>query len=215
MILQSNIAALLKHEITLSESSLAYDKETIRWVQEQLTRIAKFLPGWQLPVPEFNNGVFDDKLTAALTAFQKKLGLASLAGVLDADTTRALLALSDYAPERKVLGNFAGMEPEQALKKGLLWAGPNRFYPEKFLRPVYANLQIQTPPADAGLMLFTDALSQAIAQLELLDYNFMLFRNQDTEALNIIYKEDGDKVYGLIIPEEAVDSALMLSKRSS
>lgn len=52
---------------------------------------------------------------------------------------------------------------------------------------------------------------EAAAQLELLNYHFMLFRNQDTNELNIIFKLDGkNKEYGLIIPNESVDEALVM-----
>lgn len=52
---------------------------------------------------------------------------------------------------------------------------------------------------------------EAAAQMELLNYNFMLFRNQDTNELNIIFKLDGkSKEYGVIIPNESVDEALVM-----
>ena len=49
---------------------------------------------------------------------------------------------------------------------------------------------------------------EAAAQMELLNYTFMLFRNQDTNELNIIFKLDAKKKeYGVIIPNESVDEA--------
>lgn len=54
---------------------------------------------------------------------------------------------------------------------------------------------------------------EAIAQMELDDYNFMLFRNPDTNALNIVYKlNDKNHEYGLIVPEESVDQALVMKR---
>lgn len=52
---------------------------------------------------------------------------------------------------------------------------------------------------------------EAVAQMEMLSYNFMLFRNQDSNELNIVYRLDGkNNAYGLIIPEESVDSAVVV-----
>ncbi len=49
---------------------------------------------------------------------------------------------------------------------------------------------------------------EAAAQMELLNYTFMLFRNQDTNELNIIFKLDAKKKeYGVIIPNESIDEA--------
>ena len=52
---------------------------------------------------------------------------------------------------------------------------------------------------------------EAAAQMELLNYNFLLFRNQESNALNIIYRlDDKNHEYGLIIPEESVDEAVVM-----
>lgn len=52
---------------------------------------------------------------------------------------------------------------------------------------------------------------EAIAQMELLKYNFLLFRNQESDSLNIIYRlDDKHHEYGLIIPDESVDEALVM-----
>jgi putative sigma-54 modulation protein len=53
---------------------------------------------------------------------------------------------------------------------------------------------------------------EAAAQMELLKYSFMLFRNQDSNELNIIFKLDGkNKQYGVIIPNESLDEAEVLT----
>ena len=53
---------------------------------------------------------------------------------------------------------------------------------------------------------------EAAAQMELLEYNFLLFKNQDNNALNIIYRLDGkNNEYGLIIPDESVDEATVMT----
>lgn len=55
---------------------------------------------------------------------------------------------------------------------------------------------------------------EAAAQMDLMDYNFMLFRNQETNGLNIIYKLDPKGTeYGLIVPDEAVDQAKVVKTR--
>jgi putative sigma-54 modulation protein len=55
---------------------------------------------------------------------------------------------------------------------------------------------------------------EAAAQMDLMDYNFMLFRNQETNGLNIIYKLDPKGAeYGLIVPDEAVDQAKVVKTR--
>lgn len=46
---------------------------------------------------------------------------------------------------------------------------------------------------------------EAIEQLETLNYSFFLFRNQDTEKINIIYKTDKKNTYGFVVPEEDID----------
>jgi Sigma 54 modulation/S30EA ribosomal protein C terminus len=47
--------------------------------------------------------------------------------------------------------------------------------------------------------------------MELLKYTFLLFRNQDSNELNIIFKLDGkNKEYGVIIPNESVDEAIVM-----
>lgn len=52
---------------------------------------------------------------------------------------------------------------------------------------------------------------EAAAQMELMNYNFLLFKNQDTQALNIIYRlDDKNHEYGLIIPDESVDEAVVM-----
>lgn len=52
---------------------------------------------------------------------------------------------------------------------------------------------------------------EAAAQMDLMDYNFLLFRNQDSHALNIIYRlDDKHHEYGLIIPDESVDEAVVM-----
>lgn len=52
---------------------------------------------------------------------------------------------------------------------------------------------------------------EAAAQMELLKYSFMLFRNQDSNELNIIFKLDGkNKEYGVIVPNESVDEAVVM-----
>lgn len=52
---------------------------------------------------------------------------------------------------------------------------------------------------------------EAAAQMELLNYNFLLFRNQESNAINIIYRlDDKNQEYGLIIPDESVDEALVM-----
>ncbi|MBF2053423.1 MAG: ribosome-associated translation inhibitor RaiA [Candidatus Sericytochromatia bacterium] len=52
---------------------------------------------------------------------------------------------------------------------------------------------------------------EAAAQMDLMDYPFLLFRNQDTNALNIIYRiDEKSDEYGLIIPDEAVDEAVVM-----
>lgn len=44
-------------------------------------------------------------------------------------------------------------------------------------------------------------LDEAILQMNMLDHSFFIFRNGETEAINVIYKrKDGD--YGLIEPEQ-------------
>lgn len=53
---------------------------------------------------------------------------------------------------------------------------------------------------------------EAAAQMELLDYNFLLFKNQENNALNIIYRLDSkNNEYGLIIPDESVDEATVMT----
>jgi len=53
--------------------------------------------------------------------------------------------------------------------------------------------------------------SEAAAQMDLMDYKFLLFKNQDSNDLNIIYKISGkDDEYGLIIPDESVDEAMVV-----
>lgn len=53
--------------------------------------------------------------------------------------------------------------------------------------------------------------SEAAAQMDLMDYKFLLFKNQDSNDLNIIYKLSGkNDEYGLIIPDESVDEALVM-----
>lgn len=52
---------------------------------------------------------------------------------------------------------------------------------------------------------------EAAAQMDLMDYPFLLFRNQDTHALNIIYQlDEKSDEYGLIIPDESVDEAVVM-----
>lgn len=52
---------------------------------------------------------------------------------------------------------------------------------------------------------------EAAAQMDLMDYPFLLFRNQDNNALNIIYRiDEKSDEYGLIIPDEAVDEAVVM-----
>ncbi len=52
---------------------------------------------------------------------------------------------------------------------------------------------------------------EAIAQMELMEYNFLLFRNQESDSLNIIYRiDDKHHEYGLIIPDESVDEAVVM-----
>lgn len=54
---------------------------------------------------------------------------------------------------------------------------------------------------------------EAIAQMELNEYNFMLFRNPDSNALNIVYRlNDKNHEYGLIIPDESVDQAVVMTR---
>ncbi len=167
ILLQSDLSALLKNELVLSKDTPAYDPGTVHWAQDQLVQLSKNQPEWQLPVLGFTPGVFDEKLAGALLALQKNLGLSqSHPGALDADSTRALLALMDYTPARKELGSFAYLNPQEAMQKNLLWAGPNRFYPETFLRPLYQALGETAPPADAGLMLFTEQLGKAVREYE-------------------------------------------------
>jgi putative sigma-54 modulation protein len=52
---------------------------------------------------------------------------------------------------------------------------------------------------------------EAAAQMDLLDYNFLLFRNQHDNQLNILYRVD-EKAheFGLIIPDESVDQATVM-----
>ena len=52
---------------------------------------------------------------------------------------------------------------------------------------------------------------EAAAQMDLMDYPFLLFRNQDSNALNIIYRiDEKSDEYGLIIPDEAIDEAVVM-----
>jgi len=52
---------------------------------------------------------------------------------------------------------------------------------------------------------------EAAAQMDLMDFNFLLFRNQDSNVLNIIYKlDEKSDEYGLIVPDESVDEALVM-----
>lgn len=52
---------------------------------------------------------------------------------------------------------------------------------------------------------------EAAAQMDLMNYNFLLFKNQDSNELNIIYRlDDKNNEYGLIIPDESVDEAEVL-----
>ncbi len=45
-------------------------------------------------------------------------------------------------------------------------------------------------------------VEEACVQMELLGHNFFVFRNSDTEQINVVYKRKGN-TYGLIEPEEA------------
>lgn len=54
---------------------------------------------------------------------------------------------------------------------------------------------------------------EAVAQMEVLHYKFFLFRNQDTNQLNIVYKESEKDTYGLIIPDESAEEAIVLKVR--
>ena len=44
-------------------------------------------------------------------------------------------------------------------------------------------------------------VEDAIAQMELLGHDFFLFRNEDTDTLNVLYRRH-DGAYGLLVPEE-------------
>lgn len=52
---------------------------------------------------------------------------------------------------------------------------------------------------------------EAAAQMELLGYKFLLFKNAENDELNIIYAlNDKNHEYGLIIPDESVDEAVVM-----
>ena len=52
---------------------------------------------------------------------------------------------------------------------------------------------------------------EAAAQMELLNYKFLLFKNAESNELNIIYVlNDKNHEYGLIIPDESVDEAVVM-----
>lgn len=52
---------------------------------------------------------------------------------------------------------------------------------------------------------------EAAAQMDLLDYNFLLFRDQDNNALKLIYRIKGkNNEFGLIVPDESVEEAEVL-----
>ncbi len=52
---------------------------------------------------------------------------------------------------------------------------------------------------------------EAAAQMELLNYKFLLFKNAENNELNIIYVlNDKNHEYGLIIPDESVDEAVVM-----
>ena len=44
-------------------------------------------------------------------------------------------------------------------------------------------------------------VEDAITQMELLGHNFFLFRNAETETMNVLYRRN-DGAYGLLVPEE-------------
>jgi putative sigma-54 modulation protein len=49
----------------------------------------------------------------------------------------------------------------------------------------------------------SETVEDAAAQMELLGHNFYVFRNKETEEINVVYRRH-DEDYGLIVPEDAV-----------
>ena len=47
-----------------------------------------------------------------------------------------------------------------------------------------------------------ETVEDAAAQMELLGHNFYVFRNKETDDINVVYRRH-DEDYGLIVPEEA------------
>jgi putative sigma-54 modulation protein len=47
-----------------------------------------------------------------------------------------------------------------------------------------------------------ETVEDAAAQMELLAHNFYVFRNKETDEINVVYRRH-DEDYGLIVPEEA------------
>jgi putative sigma-54 modulation protein len=50
-----------------------------------------------------------------------------------------------------------------------------------------------------------ESVEDAAAQMELLAHNFYVFRNKETDEINVVYRRH-DLDYGLIVPEDAPDS---------
>ena len=47
-----------------------------------------------------------------------------------------------------------------------------------------------------------ESVEDAAAQMELLGHNFYVFRNKETNEINVVYRRH-DEDYGLIVPEDA------------
>jgi putative sigma-54 modulation protein len=48
----------------------------------------------------------------------------------------------------------------------------------------------------------SETVEDAAAQMELLGHNFYVFRNKETDDINVVYRRH-DEHYGLIVPEDA------------
>lgn len=167
LLLESDVTSLLKGELSLGSDSAAYYPGTVNWIERALVVLSGIHPQWQLPTSGFTPGVFNEALAGAVKKFQQKLSLPQGSGRIDAPTMRALVALCGYGNDRDTLGGMGQMDAEQALKKNLLWAGPGRYYPDRFLEPIYRALQVSAPAAKGSLLLFTPALANAISGAEI------------------------------------------------
>ena len=117
------------------------------------------------------------------TIFRSEVGDETFLNALD----RAI-----YGIERQIRKNKTRLE--KRLKKGAFDNG-FLFSEEEFEEEEEFNVRKKTFPVKPM------STEEAIMQMNLLQHEFFVFRDDMTENINVVYKrKDGD--YGLIVPEE-------------